>query len=157
MNFFSSWLTIPSPDKKKIFFCITQHRIVADNIDLTINARIQTKDHVNRSLHWTHQYAVLDKVADSSCDSRKPQKSISDLQFIDFLPDSFVQTNLVWQWAVLVSRVVTKYLPAFKVFRKNVIFHIPHKYIEEMAQKSEMVCALTSSTTIQTGRGIGQF
>lgn len=83
----------------------------------------------------------------------KPQKTISDLQFIDFLPDSFDQTNLVWHWAVLVSRVVTKYLPAFKVFRKNAIFHIPHKYIEEMAQKSEKVCALKSSTTVQTGKG----
>ena len=82
----------------------------------------------------------------------KTQKSISDLQFIDFLPDSLVQTNLVWQWAVLVSRVVTKYLPAFKVFRKNVIFHIPHKYVEEMAQKSETVCALKSSTAIQAGK-----
>ena len=82
----------------------------------------------------------------------KPQKSISDLQFIDFLPDSLVQTNLAWQWAVLVSREVTKYLPAFKVFIKNVIFHIPHKYVEEMAQKSETVCALKSSTAIQTGK-----
>ena len=32
------------------------------------------------------------------------------------------------------------------------IFYIPHKYVEEMAQKSETVCALKSSTAIQAGK-----
>ena len=66
---------------------------------------------------------------------------LKDLQFIELLPDAAVQNNFVWQWAVLVSRVVTKYLPPFKAFRKNVIFHIPHKYSKEMATKSETVSA----------------
>ena len=115
------------------------NRIVADNVDINISARIQTKDHVNQSLHWTHQYAVVDKVSTPSLESTKPQKRLADLEYLDLLPDAAVQKNLVWQWAVLVSRVITQYLPAFKVYRKNVIFHIPHKYSEEMAKKSETV------------------
>ena len=104
------------------------NRIVADNIDINISAHIQTKDHVNYSLHWTHQYAVVGKVATPSLESTKPQKRLADLEYLDLLPDAAVQKNLVWQWAVLVSRVVTQYLPAFKVYRKNV-----------MAKKSETV------------------
>ena len=82
---------------------------------------------------------MVGKVATPSLESTKPQKRLADLEYLDLLPDAAVQKNLVWQWAVLVSRVVTQYLPAFKVYRKNAIFHIPHKYSEEMAKKSETV------------------
>lgn len=116
-------------------------RIVGDNIDMNINARIQTKENTNRSLHSTHQFAVLAKVSDPALESTVPQKSLKDLQFIELLPDAAVQNNFVWQWAVLVSRVITKYLPPFIAFRKNVLFHIPHKYSKEMTTKSETVSA----------------
>lgn len=82
---------------------------------------------------------MVDKVSNPSLESKKAQQSVEDLQFIHLLPDSDVQANFIWQWAVLVSRVITKYLPAFGVFRKNVIFHIPHQYSDEMATKSETV------------------
>ena len=82
---------------------------------------------------------MVDKVTDPLLESTKAQQSIADLQYKDLLPDPAIQKNFIWQWAVLISRVITKYLPAFKTYRKNVIFHIPHKYSEEMAQKSETV------------------
>ena len=37
-------------------------RLVGDNIDHEILVRVQTKVHINRSIHWTHQFAVLDRV-----------------------------------------------------------------------------------------------
>ena len=113
--------------------------MVADNIDHTVQARVQTKDHTNRDIHWTHQYAMKEKVIDLSLDDSSPQKQISDIDLMQLLPDGDVIQNLVWQWAVLVSRVVSKYLPAFKSFRKDVIHHIPHQFSEEMSMKSEIV------------------
>ena len=115
------------------------NRIVADNVDHNIYARVQTKDQSNRSLHWTHQYALLEKVIEPALDDTTAQKSVEDLQLTELLPDHNVQNNLNWQWAVLVSRVIAKYLPAFKGFQSDVIYHIPHKYSEEMAQKSDTV------------------
>ena len=47
--------------------------------------------------------------------------------------------NLVKNWAVIVSRVVTKYLPPFQSFRDVVVRHIPHEYSKEMSQKSNSV------------------
>ena len=35
----------------------TFQRLVGDNIDHETHARIQSKEHTNRSIHWTHQYA----------------------------------------------------------------------------------------------------
>ena len=115
------------------------YRIVGDNIDHEITARIQSKEHSNKSLHWTHQYALLDKVSDQNLDMLESQQRVKDLELQQLLPDAGVQRNLIWQWAIIVSRVITKYLPAFKGFQKNVIYHIPHPYSKEMSAKSEMV------------------
>ena len=118
------------------YFC---NRIIADNIDHNVYARIQTKDNSNQSIHWTHQFAMLEKAVDMELDDSNPQKAVKDLQLMELLPDQDVQQNLVWQWAVLVSRVITKYLPAFKWLQSDVIRHIPHKYSNEMAKQSETV------------------
>ena len=115
---------------------------MADNIDHNITARVQTKGHHNRSLHWTHQFAIKDKVVEPKLEQVQPQKSVADLQLGELLPNKDVQENLVWQWAVLVSRVITKYIPAFRNLQSVVIWHIPHKYSKEMATKSELVSTL---------------
>lgn len=85
---------------------------------------------------------MLDKVSDPSLPDSLPKKDVKDLQLLELLPDARIQENLVWQWSVLVTRVVTKYLKAFQPFQKVVIRHIPHQYSEEMAAKSDIVSAL---------------
>ena len=49
------------------------------------------------------------------------KKAVKDLQLIELLPGEDAQKNLVWQWAVLVSRVITKYLPAFTCLQSEVV------------------------------------
>ena len=114
-------------------------RIVGDNIDLTIQRRYQTLDKTNQSIHWTQQYAILDRVNDPSLDNTKSQKPVESLQLVDLLPDKDVQSMFKRDCAVLVSRVVCKYLSAFKHMKDVVTFHIGHIYSEEMAKKSETV------------------
>ena len=113
-------------------------RIVADNIDLEVSARIETKIRGNKSLHWTHQFAVLDRALPMIENKEVKQK----MQLIDLLPDSQVQQKLIYRMAVLVSRVVTKYLKSFKPFKNVVLYHIPHTYTKEMSSKSESVSRL---------------
>ncbi len=86
------------------------YRLVRDNIDQEIHARSQSKDHGNRSLHWTHQFAVLNRIQDPLLDDQVQQKPVSEIHYIELLPDSQVQETLLHNWAVLVIRVVTKYL-----------------------------------------------
>ena len=87
--------------------------------------RVQTKSHQNRSIHWTHQYAILDRVQDPTLESKHCQKLVRDIQFAKLLPDHDVQANLLRRWAILVSRVLTKYLTAFQPLMGKVIRHIP--------------------------------
>ena len=114
-------------------------RIVSDNIDYEITAPVQRKDHVNRSLHWTHQFAVVDGVLNPNLDDTGPQKDVKNLQLEELLPDEHVQKNLVLQWSILISRIVTKFLPAFRPYQAHVVYHIPHTYSAEMSSKSETV------------------
>ncbi|KAL9977198.1 hypothetical protein ACROYT_G014576 [Oculina patagonica] len=77
--------------------------IVSDNIDHEITALVQTKDHRNRSIHWIHQFAMLEKVSDPCLDNTVPQKDVSDLQLVELVPDDRVQKNLVFIMAIIVK------------------------------------------------------
>ena len=114
-------------------------RLVGDNIDHELHARIQTKEHSNQSIHWTHQYAIRDSVTDPLLDNTKPQKSLDDLQLVELLPTPDVQARLKRSWAILVSRVVTKHLKEFQFLRKVVINHILYPFSSESSKKSEIV------------------
>ena len=114
-------------------------RLVDDNINHEILVRVQTKAHTNQSIHWTHQFAVLDQVQEPGLEDTKSRKTVKDLQFRKLLPDSIVQRNLMSRWAVLVSRIVTKCLKPFNFLRKRVVWHIPCPYSKEMAQRSTVV------------------
>ena len=124
---------------------------MGDNVDHMIYARVQSKDSTNQSIHWTHQYAVLDKVKNNLADPREPQKRISEIQLVELLPVQDVQNRLKNRWTVLVSRVICKYLKTFKNFQDVVVHHIPHPYTDVMPEKSSSVSIIgccTSSTLL---------
>ena len=114
-------------------------RVVADNIDYTINARVQSEKHKNKSIHWIQKYAVVNKVVEPSLSSNKPRKLLKNVQLPDLLPNKAVHERLVQRWAVLIGRVVCKYMAKLQHLQSVVIYHIPHKYSKEMAAKSETV------------------
>lgn len=124
---------------------------MGDNVDHMIYARVQSKDSTNQSIHWTHQYAVLDKVKNNLADPREPQKRISEIQLVELLPVQDVQNRLKNRWTVLVSRVICKYLKTFKNFQDVVVHHIQHPYTDVMSEKSSSVSIIgccTSSTLL---------
>ena len=114
-------------------------RLVGDNIDHETCARIQSKEHTNCSIHWTHQYASLDRVQDPNLEKHASQKDVDDVQLIELLPDQDAQANFLQNWAILAGRIITKSLPSLKCVNDVVICHIPHKYSDEMSKKSDTV------------------
>jgi len=115
-------------------------RVVTDNIDLEVQARHQSKSHQNKSIHWTHSFAVKNRVTpDVSLDDTKPQKEVKDLEIIQVLPSQEEQASMQSSMATLVFRVICKYLVAYEQFASAVIHHMPHAYSKEMKQKSEQV------------------
>lgn len=57
-------------------------------MDLEVCARIQTKEHGNKSLHWTHQYVELARVINPTAESA--QRDVKDVQLIELLPSEDV-------------------------------------------------------------------
>ena len=67
-------------------FYILFHRIVGDNVDMEIAARIERKERGNKSLHWTHQFAVLDRASPVGDNRKQPRSDMT--QLIELLPHS---------------------------------------------------------------------
>lgn len=102
------------------------YRVVEDNVDLEVQVRIQTKEHKNKSIHWTHQFAEVWRAQNPMIDSTKPQKPVGELQPIELLPSKDIQARFQETWAVLISTVICKYLTSFHQYRLLVVHHIPH-------------------------------
>ena len=113
-------------------------RIVADSVDLSAKTRIQIQTHSNQSIHWTHQYTILDRVTNNLDDS-KPSALLTELQPSTILPTLEVQNAIKEDCVLLVSWIITTYLKAFQHLRRVVVHHIPHHHSDQMAQKSQIV------------------
>lgn len=113
-----------------------------------VHARIESEHHENRSIHWTQQHAVLNPVQDSSFGLNRPRKPLKEVQFIDLLPNRSVQQQLKERWAVLVARIVCRYLTKFQSRHDVVIWHIPRTYSKEMASKSQTVSIESSCVVV---------
>ncbi|KAJ7375770.1 hypothetical protein OS493_038964 [Desmophyllum pertusum] len=101
----------------------------------------RTKGYNNQSVHWTHQYAVQDRVpTPGSLDDTSAQCSIEDLQLSQLLPNRDVQIAFRQDCAVLISRVLVKYFGPFSIFKDVVINHLPHPFSDAVSKKSNINC-----------------
>ena len=121
-------------------------RIVVDNFDLPIKSRIQTKTKTNQSVHWTHQYAIKDRVTCGPSLNDCPQIPPNELPIQLLLPGKTTYNSFKRDCIALVSRIVTTYLSPFKQFEDMVVNHIPHMFTKEMKEQSERVCAANYRT-----------
>lgn len=56
-----------------------------------IHARIKSKVQTNQSVHWMHQFAVLDRVQSNVLVSQKAKEKIRDIELVEILPVQDVQ------------------------------------------------------------------
>ena len=118
------------------------YQIIGDNLDLMINVRQKSSQNKNKSFHWFHTYAIKDIVSGNHL-SNKHTRRLIDVPIREFLP-SIEQTNeLKANFTLLIAKIIVKRIPALKFLSKSVLWHIPHQYSKEMAEK-------TSEVNIQT-------
>ena len=114
-------------------------KIVGDNMDKTVKPRDMRSDRQTRSLHYFHLYAVHDRV-DASCLSEEPQVVDPDARVEELLPTVEDEHMMLANFEVLIGRTLVKHMPFFyRGFSDVVVQHIPHRFSEEMAQKSDVV------------------
>lgn len=105
---------------------------------IAVQARHQSSSHQNKSLHWTHSFAVKNRVKpDKSLVDCQAQMQVKDLQMIQILPSHEEQVAMKWCMVTLVFRVICKYFEVYIGFKSAVIHHIPHKDSNEMKHKSK--------------------
>ncbi|CAB4029653.1 Hypothetical predicted protein [Paramuricea clavata] len=75
-------LTVNEENEHNIALCSTQQKIVGDNVDMEIAARIERKERGNKSLHWTHQFAVLDRASPVGDNRKQPRSDMTQLRVI---------------------------------------------------------------------------
>ncbi len=129
----SSHMTLPS-------YCI-----VGDNIDKYVKPRYERIGASgNRQLHYFHYYASLNRISVDELSLSLPvlPSNIAPANVeCSLLPSSEDDTIIRKNMITLVSRILAPHLEAmgFDCLRL-VDWHISHKYKDEMARKSEIVC-----------------
>ena len=123
---------------------LKQHRapsyqIIGDNIDLHIKPKHMTSINQNKDIHWFNLNAVLNRVTANDLSDSKASKSITDMESIDFLPSQDDNLAFLTDIIPLAAQVISDKIPAFEKFQSCVIRHIPHKYSDAMAEKSNQV------------------
>ncbi len=114
-------------------------KLVGDNIDKEVRPRDMRSDHQTKSLHYFHTYAVRDRVDLAGVSDQSPSVEVGKVNLDQLLPDLVDGCVIKKNLAVLICRVLRKYMPYFKTFAKAIERHIQHEYSHEMAQKSEVV------------------
>ena len=85
-----------------------ESRILGNNVDLEVHARIPTKKHGNKSLHGTHQYPELARVIIPMAETKLAHKPVKDVQLVELLPSVDDLQSLKRTWAILISRLLCK-------------------------------------------------
>ena len=88
-------------------------RIVADNLDFSLSARIQTSKLRNQSS--PHHLTIRDRVVTPCRDHAEAtgQRKLMDQELSDLLPSEDSNFAVESDFITLVSRILVKYLPAF--------------------------------------------
>ncbi len=111
------------------------YRIIGDNLDFYIRVRDLRLDHQNKSIHWFHLYALLDRISCLHL-SDTPQKSLSSISNDVFLLAAKELGEIRKSMGILISRVLVKHMEVFDKMSSLVTWHIQHEHSEEMAKKS---------------------
>lgn len=113
-------------------------QIIGDNLDLRFKVRHGTNENLNPDYHWYNAVAMKDAVSGLHL-SEFHQRELCNVALHEFLPGPKVMDCLRQNFIVLLTRWIVKRLPAFRVLRRAVIYHIDHPYSEVMAKKTEEV------------------
>ncbi|XP_065912891.1 uncharacterized protein [Dysidea avara] len=112
-------------------------KIVIDNVDKNFRPRYQRVDHQTKSLHCVHMYASKDRIDFSSFSNSKPEQVSVTPE--DILPNYSDFSGIKEHFKVLVSRVLVQRLEQFSSQKRDVQWHLPSAYSNEMSMKSTVV------------------
>ncbi len=115
-------------------------QLTGDNLDISIKTKYMTIDRRNKSLHWFNMIATNERIVDCHLPTARPRCSILSVPDTAFLPSLDDHAYLRKEFAIMVERIITKYMPGFSHFAKYVVNHIEHQYTKQASKKSIRNC-----------------
>ena len=113
--------------------------IAFDNIDIQLQRKSMTLSAQNRNFHWVNHKMVNNRVSGCQLAADGPKADLLEVQNLKFFPSIEEHQKQRFNYIILVSRMLVEYFDAFEPLKKTCIQHIPHKYTNEMSQKSTKV------------------
>ena len=114
-------------------------KMAGDNIDKRVQERDQRSTNLNKDLHWFVTLAFKERLSFLHLPDDRPIADLSNLPLTEFLVSVKENAILRRNLSVLLLRIICPKLSFLKSYERFVPVHIPHKYSEHMAKKSEYV------------------
>lgn len=111
-----------------------------DNLDFQLQRKSMSMQSQNRDYHWINHRMIENRVSGVHLNSQGPKANLQEVSNIKFLPKLEDHQRQRSNYIVLVARILVYYFDALAPLKDACIYHIPHKYTMEMAQKSKKVC-----------------
>ena len=121
---------------------LTGFKIVGDNVDKHISPRFVRLDNQQSSVHYFNSYAFEGRIPLTSLSDIPPSPSSLEhhQKAIQLLPSSADNEALRTNFIILVSRIITTYIPTLRrAFSDVVDWHIDHPHSAETAKRSKVV------------------
>ena len=117
------------------------YKFIIDNIDKNVKPSFQRAEIKGRSYHHVHGYSVQDRIDTSKLSDRIPLFRKADASV--FLPGQQDVNALRDEIIIFLTRIVSEHLQQYKPYENEIQKHIPSKYSNEMATKSNVVGSIS--------------
>lgn len=112
---------------------------VGDNVDMRTTVRHMTLLNQNKDHHMYQICAYVNRVSGNHLQNITPKANFETEPFTTVMPSLSDRERLAEEFAFLVAKVWTKYMPHFKVYEPVLLGYIEHAYLKEMRQKTKRV------------------
>lgn len=102
----------------------------------------------NRDYHWVNHQMIENRVSGVHLNSKGPKADLQEVSNLKFLPTLGDQQPQRTNYIILTGRILVDYFDALAALKDAIILHIPHKYTNEMMQKSKKVIVFEMLITI---------
>ena len=110
-----------------------------DNLDIQLQRKNMSMESQNRDYHWVNHQMIENHVPGAHLNSKGPKANLEEVSNLKFLPTLDDQQRQRSNYIIHTTRILVNDFDALAPLNDACIFHIPHKYTNEMAQKSKKV------------------
>ncbi len=113
-------------------------KITGDNLDMYVRTQHQASDRSHRDLHLFTSNLITHRLPLQEVPNAPPIVDVTRLTPEDFLPSVQEKHHLLEAYGIIIGRLMAKHLTAFRWMEAVLPQHIPHRYSDHMALKSDV-------------------